>query len=58
MRHGHRKAHLLVWLILAPIALIGLALGIASRREMPTQEPPVVQDLPGSMPPATEVTDP
>lgn len=55
MKRGHRKAHLLVWLILAPIALVGLAVGIASRNEIPTQESPVVEDLPLSNPPATEV---
>jgi hypothetical protein len=55
MKRGHRKAHLFVWLLLAPIALIGLAIGIASRSEMPAQDPPVVQDLPQANPPATEV---
>ncbi len=57
MRRGHRKAHLLLWLILGPVALIGLVVGIASRSEIPTQEAPVVEDLPQSNPPATEVTD-
>ena len=55
MKRSHRKAHLLVWLLLAPIALIGLAIGIASRNEIPAQDPPVVEDLPRSYPPATEV---
>ena len=55
MKRGHRKAHLFVWLLLAPSALIGLAIGIASRNDMPTQDPPVVEDLPQSNPPASEV---
>ena len=57
MRRGHRRAHFLVWMILGPIALIGLVVGIASRSEIPTQEAPVVEDLPQSNPPATEVSD-
>jgi hypothetical protein len=57
MRRGHRKTHLLVWAILGPLALLGLFLGIAARSDMPTQAPPVVDELPQSNPPATEVTD-
>ena len=57
MSRVHRKAQLLLWLILGPAALIGLVLGIASRSEVPTQAAPVVQDLPPSNPPATEVID-
>ena len=55
MKRSHRKAHLFVWLLLAPIACIGLVIGIASRSEISTQDPPVVEDLPQSNPPATEV---
>ena len=57
MRRSHRKAHLLLWLILGPVALIGLVVGIASRSEIPKQEAPVVEDLPESNPPAKEVND-
>jgi hypothetical protein len=57
MRRGHRKAHFLAWAILGPLALFGLFMGIAARSKMPTQTPPVVDELPQSNPPATEVTD-
>ncbi|MFT5288867.1 MAG: hypothetical protein ACI8QS_000473 [Planctomycetota bacterium] len=57
MRRGHRKTHFVVWAILAPLALLGLFFGIAARREMPTQAPPVMDELPQSNPPATEVID-
>ena len=57
MRRRHRTVHFVVWLILGPLALFGLYLGIAARSEIPTQVPPVVDDLPQSYPPATEVTD-
>lgn len=56
MKRTQRKLHVLLWLILTPLVLIGFAMGIASRIEMPAQDPPVVEDLPESNPPATEVT--
>jgi hypothetical protein len=49
--------HLLAWLILTPVIVLGFVFGIAARRAVPTQTPPVVEDLPQSTPPATEVRD-
>lgn len=57
MRRGQRKLHLLMWSVIGPLAIAGLILGITSRREMPTQEPPVADEAPQSNPPATEVQD-
>ena len=57
MRRGHRRAHFLIWLILGPIALIGLIIGISSRQPFPPQTPPVVDQAPQSLPPSTEVKD-
>lgn len=43
MTGPQRKAHLLLWLILGPIALIGLVLALAWRPPVPVQE----SELPG-----------
>ncbi len=57
MRRPHRKVHAVVWAILGPAVLLGLWLGIAARPSMPTQAAPVVDELPSTIPPATEVTE-
>ena len=57
MRRSHRKMHAVLWAILGPAALVGLWLGITARPSMPTQAPPVVDELPSTIPPATEVTE-
>jgi hypothetical protein len=33
-----RRRHLLIWLVLGPLILIGFAIGLCSRRDVPTQE--------------------
>lgn len=54
---GYKGVHLVIWLVLAPLALVGLALGVAARQEMPAQAPPVESELPQSLPPASEVSE-
>lgn len=57
MRRGHRRAHLALWVILAPLMLLGLYLGLRARSVIPAQEAPVAEVLPESNPPATPVND-
>jgi len=44
MTHTRRRAHLLLWLILAPLALAGLVLAVVWRPAEPVQDGP----LPGA----------
>ena len=41
--------------LLGPIAIIGLIVAVNARVVIPTQEPPIKQDVPKTMPPAKEV---
>jgi len=38
MIHAQRRRHLLIWMILGPLTLIGLALGLSVRQSAPVQE--------------------
>ncbi len=38
MIRSQRRRHLLIWLILGPLILIGLALGLSVRRPVPVQD--------------------
>ena len=33
----HRRLHLVLWLILGPLILIGFALGLSARRDVPVE---------------------
>ncbi|MFT6082888.1 MAG: hypothetical protein ACI8UD_002730 [Planctomycetota bacterium] len=55
MKRLHRKAHVLMWALLGPIAMVGLIVAVNARVVIPTQAPPVQQDVPQTMPPAKEV---
>jgi hypothetical protein len=55
MKRSHRKAHVLMWMVFGPIALAGLLVAVNARVAMPTQAPPVTEQLPQTMPPAKEV---
>ena len=48
MTSGQRKLHLLMWLVLGPIALVGLALAVAWRPGVPVHD----GALPGVQPQA------
>ncbi len=41
---AHRRRHLVVWIVLGPLILIGFALGLSARRAQPTESftPPSV----------------
>lgn len=49
MIRAHRRRHLVVWLVLGPLILIGLALGLWARRA-----PPVESFTPPSVPSAED----
>ena len=55
MKRCHRKAHVLLWALLGPAAIVGLIVAVNARVTIPSQEPPVKQDVPQTMPPAKEV---
>ena len=38
MLASHRRRHLILWLILGPLILIGFALGLSARRPFPVQD--------------------
>ena len=57
MTSGQRKAHVLLWLVLGPIAVVGLVLAVLWRPAEPVQQGPlpgvessVVQDDSGGQP--------
>ena len=57
MTSGQRKAHVLLWLVLGPIAVVGLVLAVLWRPAEPVQEGPLpgleasaVQSDPGGQP--------
>lgn len=37
MIRSHRRRHLVVWLVLGPMILIGFVLGLSARREKPIE---------------------
>jgi len=37
MIRSHRRRHLVVWLILGPLILIGFAIGLSARRDKPVE---------------------
>ena len=41
MTAGQRRTHLLIWLILGPLALIGLAVAVIQRPAEPVQQGPL-----------------
>ncbi|MEM9345071.1 MAG: hypothetical protein AAGB26_00510 [Planctomycetota bacterium] len=41
MTHGQRKMHVLLWLVLGPIAVAGLALAVVWRPAEPVQDGPL-----------------
>ncbi len=57
MLRSHRKIHLFMWAALSLLIALGFIAGIQARKPMPKQEPPVIQQLPATNPPATEVKD-
>jgi hypothetical protein len=57
MRRPHRKAHRIMWLVLGPLAVIGLILGVTSRDPIPTQESPLSVEAPGTDPPSREAEE-
>lgn len=38
MKHAHRRVHLMIWLVLAPIVLAGVALALKSRPPEPAAD--------------------
>lgn len=63
MRRSHRKAHFLLWVVIGPLAAVGLYLGVTARKAMPTQASPVADGQQPSnspaaaTPPSTEATN-
>ena len=55
MKRSHRLAHVLIWALLGPIAVVGLIAAVNARVVIPSQEPPVKEDVPTTLPPAKEV---
>lgn len=49
MTARQRRWHLIGWLVLGPLILIGLAAGLAARREMPVETfaPDQAETIPG-----------
>ena len=45
MTRGHRKGHLLIWVVLAVLLPVGVILGLMTRQEMPV-ETTVVEPAP------------
>lgn len=53
MTAGQRRAHLVLWLVLGPLALLGLALAVVFKPAEPVQDGP----LPGAEAPTTSDAD-
>ena len=54
MRRTHRKAHRILWLVLGPLAALGLILGVANRAPVPPQDSPIQAIAPDTAPPSLE----
>ncbi len=54
MRRAHRKAHRILWLILGPLAVLGLILGVTNRDPVPSQDSPLNVEAPDTSPPSRE----
>ncbi len=57
MRRTHRKAHRILWLVLGPLAVLGLILGVANRAPVPTQDSPLKAEAPDTDPPSREAEE-
>lgn len=57
MRRKHRKVHRIMWLILGPLAILGLVVGVMNRAPIPPQDSPLNVRLPDAAPPSREVED-
>ncbi len=52
MKRPHRSAHRVLWVVLAPLVLIGLYLAVDARPATPLQELPATDKTPDTLPPS------
>jgi len=62
VKRAHRRTHLFLWLVIGPLALVGLVAGVAARSSKPSQDPGTAVDtinavLPPAEPPTEEVNE-